>query len=113
MWQLTIRERRYIIEQHEKGIILEDIGKELWYTKQEMTCVYLYRDIPDSDFLRIEEGDMFEMTVAHVVNNSHYDPDEVRRLLREFTASELITWKALKIDKSKKYGHVNMDSSIL
>jgi hypothetical protein len=34
-------------------------------------------------------------------------------LLKDYTMSEIITGKPLKIDKSKEYGHVNMDSSII
>ncbi len=34
-------------------------------------------------------------------------------LLKDYTMSEIITGKPLKIDKTKNYGHVNMDSSII
>lgn len=113
MGQITIQQRQYIIEQHSKWIPFYELASEIWFTPQEVTCVYLYKEIPESDFIRIDDGDMFEMTVAHVVNKSTYTKDDVRRLLREFTASELITWNAIKINKSKNYWHVNMDSSIL
>lgn len=113
MWLITLEQRHYIVTHHEHWVPFWEIAQHIWFTPQEVTCVYLYRDIPEIDFLLIEDGDMFEMTVAHVVNKSEYTKDDVRRLLREFTASELITWKPLKVDKSKNYGHVNMDSSIL
>ena len=81
--------------------------------KQELCNVLWFRDIPREVFETLDPSDTMSFAIEQIYAKTWYDRAKIKILLKDYTMSEIITGKPLKIDKSKEYGHVNMDSSIL
>ena len=81
--------------------------------KQQLCNILWFRDIPREVFERLNLSDTMSFAIEQTHAKTWYDRAKIKMLLKDYTMSEIITGKPLKIDKSKNYGHVNMDSSIL
>ena len=81
--------------------------------KQQLCNILWFRDIPREVFETLDPSDTMSFAIEQTYAKTWYDRAKIKILLKDYTMSEIITGKPLKIDKSKEYGHVNMDSSII
>lgn len=93
-------------------------GQNYVYTKynldkQQLCNVLWFRDIPKDVFETLDLSDTMSFAIEQIHAKTWYDRANIKILLKDYTMSEIITGKPLKVDKSKEYGHVNMNSSIL
>ena len=93
-------------------------GQNYVYTKynldkQQLCNVLWFRDIPKEAFETLDLSDTMSFAIEQTHAKTWYDRAKIKMLLKDYTMSEIITGVPIKIDKSKNYGHVNMNSSIL
>ena len=81
--------------------------------KQQLCNILWFRDIPREVFERLDLSDTMSFAIEQTHAKTWYDKARIKMLLKDYTMSEIITWIPLKVDKTKNYWHVNMDSSIL
>ena len=81
--------------------------------KQQLCNILWFRDIPKEVFETLDPSDTMSFAIEQTYAKTWYDKARIKMLLKDYTMSEIITGKPLKVDKSKDYWHVNMDSSIL
>ncbi len=81
--------------------------------KQQLCNILWFRDIPKEVFETLDPSDTMSFAIEQTHAKTWYDRAKIKILLKDYTMSEIITGKPLKVDKSKDYWHVNMDSSIL
>ena len=81
--------------------------------KQQLCNILWFRDIPKEVFETLDPSDTMSFAIEQTYAKTWYDKARIKMLLKDYTMSEIITGIPLKVDKTKNYGHVNMDSSIL
>lgn len=100
---MEIKLRRKIIEDSDLGLSAFTMTKKYELTMQVINCVLLFRDMDDSTFVCIEDGDINKFTIAHIANLTDYDHDTIKRLLRTYTATEIIQDKEIiKVCKDRR-----------
>ena len=81
--------------------------------KQELCNILWFRDIPKDVFETLDPSDTMSFAIEQTHAKTWYDRAKIKMLLKDYTMSEIITGIPIRIDKTKNYWHVNMNSSIL
>lgn len=64
-----------------------------------------YRDLPAKIFEELWDGDTNWFAVAYASYKSGRNKDDVKRLLRDFTVSEIIKWVEMCVDRWNAHNH--------
>ncbi len=100
---MIIELRHKIIEDSDNWLSAFMITKKYGITMQTVNCVLLFRHLDDSTFMWVNDWDVHTFTIIDIASKTDYDHDTIKRLLRTYTATEIIQNKEIiKVNKEKR-----------
>ena len=101
---MIIELRRKILEDSDNWLSAFMITKKYGITMQTVNCVILFRNLDDSIFVCINDWDVHTFTIFDIASKTDYDHDTIKRLLRTYTATEIIQNKEIiKVNKENRW----------
>lgn len=97
--------RRKILADADSWTTAFMISKRYDLTVQIVNCVLLFRDMDDSQFVCIDDWDIHHFTIVDIANKTEFDHATIKRLLRSYTATEIIQDKEI-IKVYKNFGDI-------
>lgn len=89
-----------IVDKHGKQsstLLLEE-----WLVRQEVDNMIAFSCLPTEILERYALADTMWLTVEFVHMETWMDHKDIRRLLNDYTVSEIITWKPIEVCKHKE-----------
>jgi len=100
---MIIELRHKILKDSDNWLSAFMITKKYGITMQTVNCVLLFRHIDDSIFVCVNDWDIHTLTVIDIASKTEYDHETIKRLLRTYTATEIIeNREIIKINKEKR-----------
>jgi hypothetical protein len=100
---MIIELRHKILKDSDNWLSAFMITKKYGITMQTVNCVLLFRHLDDSTFVCVNDWDIHTLTVIDIASKTEYDHATIKRLLRTYTASEIVQDREIiKVNKEKR-----------